>query len=248
MRYILVLVLLLKVGLAQTPTFVAGAGMASATGDSAVTSTFDSTGATFIAVCISGGNASSPSVIDSAGNSYTSLTAVTVAGTQIAQVWYTSSSALLTSAVHTVTVTSTGDAPAIAAVAFSNAGTFDIQYSDSTTSDVTITPGAGQNTGSNNEVSISCLHIDTTSVTPPSLGAGGYTLVASGIVVGGVNYGYGLGYLVQPTSGLGVGTTWNSNGPSADMAGTASLFTNVVPPPPSGGKVVHRIITAKLGR
>lgn len=188
-----------------------------------ITSPMDTTGANLLVVVVSYQSGAGVNVFDSVGghsNTWTALTARTVAGQITCNIWY-SVSPTYVGAGHTFTIGGANTYPSIYAAAFSWAKTatpFDIQNGSTNSASSTISTG-NITPGSTNELVIAGL--STSSGTVSSIGSSMIVIDKLGTMSG--SWGGGMAYLIQ-TSPATMGPAWTVSGASYNAAIVASFL------------------------
>lgn len=170
-------------------------------GNGATTGTADTTGANFIAACVSDfQSAATATVTDSNSNSYTCQTRQAHTGGAAVKICTTSSLTPTVGAGHTLTCTGSGSFCTIAYAAFTGIGSTTIDQGPvgsisggTTTTSPSITPST------NGSLLIGCLGTGAANTGPYTV-ASPFTL-DSNVVPGGVQFGIGIAHLIQATAG-----------------------------------------------
>lgn len=184
------------------------------------TSAINTTGASLIVLAISVNNGTTPTVTDSAGNTWTALTSQTATG--LAKIAFYYKASPTTSATHTFT--NTGTFPTIGVMAFNNTlgvAPFDVENGAMTASGTTRSTGS-VSPSLDNEVIVTAL-----AGTPTGGGVSidsGFNLVDQQDFVGSTAYSMATAYKVQ-TAKAAVNPTWSFGG-TFGAAAVIATFKN----------------------
>ncbi len=184
-----------------------------------VTTGVDSTGANFITEhCTYFNPAGAPTIGDSKGNSYTSLT-ISASGNICHVIRYCESPVV--GVGHTHTISRTGSFGVIGAMAFSgiDSGAFDKQSTANSASATSLATGS-VTPAADNQLLVSsgtCNATGTYSVDSS------FTLTGQLNFSSGVNYGLAMGYKIQTTLGA-ENPTWSTDGAATVMTANIATF------------------------
>jgi len=182
-------------------------------GNNVTTASVDTTGATLLVLCVSCYGTGAPTVSDSKGNTWTSLT--TRGATAIGfRMHYCVPTSVGTG--HTFTASSSGLSPSICAAAFSGAAAVPFEAESGGTS---ATPGSITPSEANELLvtGVSWYPSGTVSLT------GGFTLPEQVNYLAANHIGCGLAYLIQ-TSAAAANPTWSSTGGFSEVASAMAAF------------------------
>ena len=216
-RIATLLVALIGCGLWAQPasaawSVVGSASAGSTDGTNATTAGFDTTGANFIAICLSGVTGSTAPT-DNKSNTYTARTRYSSGGVGIV-LYYVQAPTV--GSGHTFTISSGGSVPSIFAIALSGSDVtpFDVENGGNGAGVTSHQPGS-VTPSVDNELLISCLnYADTTTISINS----SFTLPVQEPLVGGQHYGGALAYKIQTSAGA-ENPTWSWTNVSSVSAG-----------------------------
>jgi hypothetical protein len=200
--------------------FLVGTNAGSADSNSVTTSAIDTTGATFIVVCVADYvGAVAGTVSDSKSNSWTPRTSYDDASFPRVRLYYSAVTSVGTG--HTFTLTGSGNFPAIGVAAFSGSpasSPFDVENGGSGNNNAP-SAGTGITPSQDNELIIA--GVCQIGGTIDSINSS-FNIVGSPIVFGGNTFGNGIAYLIQTTA-TAVDPDWHISNPGQWAATIASF-------------------------